>query len=580
MSGGPPDGTRLVGVRAAWRLTRSAPSAAVLVALAALLATIPGLGVPMLMRVFLNQYLVAGNAMWVVPTVVGLLGCAVLGGVLVWLQWQVLALVAIRQSATGSTRLVWHLLRLPVPSIERFGASDLTGRASSLQRQAVQAGVMVPLAIVNVLSLVVYAIALMVLDVRLGGSALLVVVASMAASTVLLRHRRRLQGQAVRSELEGSVATTNIVSSIETVKAASAEQWVFNRWGQVRAVAGGARSDLQADGQRVELITPMTQTVGLGVVLAVGTVMVFDGALDLGTLVAAQGLLVALFVPASQLVWLGVLLEAVASVERLAEESLRVPIDIEMTDHSTDDAGSERPMALSLRFADVVFGYDRNEAPLFEGLDLTIPAGSWVAVVGSSGGGKSTLSRLAVGELQPWSGRIEFNGIPRLDLARAWRSTLIGYVPQYPVLMPGSIADNITMFDESIPIEAVERALRMACIDEAVARRPAGLAENVGPSGHGFSGGELQRLAIARAVVRDPLLLILDEATSALDPIVEVELEANLRSAGLTCLIVAHRLSTVRDADEIVVLDAGRVVQRGAYAEVSTVGRFAELVHG
>jgi ABC-type bacteriocin/lantibiotic exporter with double-glycine peptidase domain len=317
--------------------------------------------------------------------------------------------------------------------------------------------------------------------------------------------------------------------------------------------------------------------------LAVGSSLVLAGQLSLGTLVASQGLLLQVLVPAGQLVWLGVLLKAVTSIERQATVVREIPLDPEVRPVVRSDEAplpmlAEGPVAVGLR--DVVFGYDRDAPPLFDGMELEIAAGSRVALVGGSGSGKSTLVRLVIGELQPWSGTVTLDGIPRLDLPRAARTGAVAYVPQSPVVVPGTIRENITLFDRRISAADVAAAIRDARIEDAIGARPHGLDEEITASGHGFSGGELQRLAIARALARQPRLLVLDEATSALDPIVEAEVESHLRERACTTIVVAHRISTVRDAESIVVVDAGRIVQRGRYDELRTVGRFAELIRG
>lgn len=198
--------------------------------------------------------------------------------------------------------------------------------------------------------------------------------------------------------------------------------------------------------------------------------------------------------------------------------------------------------------------------------------------MGGSGSGKSTLVRLAVGEFQPWSGRIRIGGRDRLTVPRRERAQALAYAPQVPALAPGTILENLTLFDPTIPLARVLAATHDAVIQEAIDSRPLGLREPISSQGHGFSGGELQRLAIARALVSDPRILVLDEATSALDPIVEAQIEENLRARGCTRLVVAHRISAVRDADQIVVLDAGRIVQRGSFAEIHSHGQFRELL--
>ena len=566
-------GSRSRAVTEDWR--RLGP-AALLILLAAFLATLPGLVVPMLVRAFLNRVLIYGDRGWEAIVIVGLTLCAISFAVLVWLQWRACTLVAVRLSASTSARIVWHLLRIPTREVDRFGAGDLTARVSAMQVRAFQSGVLLPLALVNGIVMVVYGIFLLLLSPILGLAALVIVLLSMLISYRLLTSRRALQDATVHTSLALSSSTTEIVTEIETIKASAAEQWEYERWSHTSGRAGLATSRLALDGQRLGLVSPLTALAGFGTVLGVGTVMVFGGLLSLGTFVAIQGVLVALLVPAGQIVWLGVLVEAVSSIQRSADEVFAVQLDPEVTSHGSGIMPKGAPVGVALR--DLRFGYE--DAPLFDGLSIDIVAGSWVAVVGGSGSGKSTLARLCVGELQPWSGSVLLDGRPRLETPREWRSSVVGYVPQYPVLVPGSILDNVRMFDTEVPDDDVIEALRAACVLAAVDRRPSGVQEQVGPSGHGFSGGELQRLAIARALVRRPGFLVLDEATSALDPIVEAELETNLRERQMTCLLVAHRLSTVRDADEIIVIERGRIEQRGRFDDLRVNGRFKELVHG
>jgi ABC-type bacteriocin/lantibiotic exporter with double-glycine peptidase domain len=576
-------------------LFRAGPEAFVFVGIAGVAALVPGLAVPLLIRTFMDQYLIAGVTEWALPIVLGLTAAALVAGVLSWLQYRVLTRFAVRLSATRSTAFVWHALRVPVPDVDELGAGDVTARGAAIQRSTFQAGMLVPLSMVSIMTVVVFGAALLVLDLRLGATAIAVVAGSMAFSAVLLRRRAARQQTADRMRVAQSALTSEIVAGIETVKASAAEQWLFDRWCRSRDVVGGAVSDLGVSGQHLGTVAPLTPTLGLGIVLAVGVWLVLAGDLSLGTLVASQALLLQVLIPAGQLVWLGVLLSVVASAERQAAALRDLALDPEVLPVAGDasrpavDAASAaagdgpaeacpRPVGASLRA--VTFGYVADEPPLLRDVDLDVPAGHRVALVGGSGSGKSTLVRLVIGELQPWSGQVLLDGVPRLELPRAARTGAVAYVPQAPVLVPGTIRDNLTLFDDGILAAEVLAAIRDARIEDAITARPFGLDEEVSASGHGFSGGELQRLAIARALCRRPRLLILDEATSALDPVVEAEVEENLRSRDCTCLVVAHRLSTVRDADVILVLDGGRIVQQGAYYELRTSGRFAELVRG
>lgn len=570
------------GIRRQWALIRTlvaqSPRAYAYIALAAALAAVPSIVVPLLERAFVDQYLAAGNRQWSTPVVVGMVAAAVLIATIALLQYRTLSWLCIRIGATASTRLVWRLLRLPVATIEQRGTGDLAARAGALQFYSLLSGLFVPMALKDVVTIAIYTIVVATLNWVLALTGLAIVVCSVLASTLLLRRRQAMQARADESLLALSAATAHTVGSIETIKAAGWEPWIFDRWSQHRSEAAQAWSALAIDSQRLGLVPTLTYTFGLGLTLAVGSLLVLAGDLSLGTLAASQTLLLAIFVLTRQLVTIGTLVEWVGSAQDRADAVGLLDLDPEVTATGTRHVRPDGPLELELR--GVTFGYAPDGPPLLAELQLQIPAGTWLALVGPSGGGKSTLARLAIGELQPWRGSILLDGGPRLELARHERALRVGYVPQHPVLMPGTIAENITMFDPTVPTESVRRALSDARVLDVVEARADGLGERITSTGHGFSGGELQRIAIARALVRDPGLLVLDEATSALDPITEVELSRTLRERGCTCLVVAHRLSSVRDADRIVVMENGTIVQQGSFDELRLDGRFAELARG
>jgi ABC-type bacteriocin/lantibiotic exporter with double-glycine peptidase domain len=227
----------------------------------------------------------------------------------------------------------------------------------------------------------------------------------------------------------------------------------------------------------------------------------------------------------------------------------------------------------------VTFGYGPLSPPVIKGLCLSLVPGRRVAIVGGSGSGKSTVGRLTVGLYEPWSGQVLLDGRPRTEIPHAVVAASVAYVDQDISLFEGSIRDNLTLWNDEISDDVVISALRDAAIFEVVAARPGGIHSLVREGGRNFSGGQRQRLDIARALVTQPTVLVLDEATSALDPETEHVIADNLRRRGCACLIVAHRLSTIRDADEIIVLDGGTTVERGTHAAlVAAEGRYAQLV--
>jgi ABC-type bacteriocin/lantibiotic exporter with double-glycine peptidase domain len=228
---------------------------------------------------------------------------------------------------------------------------------------------------------------------------------------------------------------------------------------------------------------------------------------------------------------------------------------------------------------DVTFGYDRDRPPLIERLSFTLPAGGRVALVGRSGCGKSTIANLVAGLYAPWSGEILFDGHPRDDLARAVLTSSVAKVDPDFVLFSGTVRDDLRFWDPSVDESRLVAAARDASIHDEIVRRPGGYGARVAEYGQNFSGGEAQRIEIARSLTTNPTLLILDEATSALDPETEQQIDLALRRRGLSCLVIAHRLSTIRDCDEIIVLDKGRVIQRGTHDQLIAVeGEYRTLV--
>jgi ABC-type bacteriocin/lantibiotic exporter with double-glycine peptidase domain len=365
------------------------------------------------------------------------------------------------------------------------------------------------------------------------------------------------------------------IKSIESIKASGRESDLFTRISglHARTVSGAQRMGRAS--LPLLIVPPFLAALTTTAVLGWGGLNVITGAMSLGTLIAFQVLMNRAIEPVGRFVQLGGTLQEIGGdLERLDDVLANPVID-------TDDAEASAPgsrLAGMLELRDVTFGYSILEAPLLDHVNLTLRPGSRVALVGGSGSGKSTISRLVAGLYEPWSGEILFDGRPRKEWSRDTITSSLALVDQDIRLFSGTVRDNLTMWDTTIPTARVVQAAHDASIHDQIARRPDGYGTVVREGGVNFSGGEAQRLEIARALVAEPRILVLDEATSALDPTTEQLIDGNIRRRGCTTLIVAHRLSTIRDCDEIIVLDRGRIVERGTHDEmIGTGGPYSAL---
>ncbi|MBM9466142.1 cysteine peptidase family C39 domain-containing protein [Nakamurella leprariae] len=565
------------------------------VVLASLVLLVPGLAVPALSRAFVDGFLVGGRTGYLPVILGGMAAAAVVQLTMTW--WQQRVINGLRTALTSGifAAQTQRILRLSMRFFGQRAASDVAYRAGLGTAVAgLLSGPLVS-ALLSTTVAVVYLVVIVVISPVLGGIVLL------AAAAVLLllrwtgRRQRDLSTRQMRDQIDAAVVQSGSLNLIESIKAQGGEE-------QAVLTISAARSRLLAVRQRQDLaLLPLTviptalTSLGTLALLSVGAVLVMQTDLSLGGLLAVQVLMGSVLAPLSLLAALGGQLEALSATAVRLQDVDRAAVDPEIAASLARSAGGatvrdrcERnssepdrvePVRGRITLQQVDFGYAPLEPPLIRDLDLDLAPGSRVAVVGASGSGKSTVARLVAGLQQPTAGRVLVDGRPRSDWDRRLLTDGIGFVDQDVCLFEASIRDNITLWDPTVPDEAVVRAVADAGLTEVVTARPGGYDSLLGPSGLGLSGGQRQRVEIARALVRDPAVMVLDEATSALDTVTEQRIDLALRRRNCTCLIVAHRLSTVRDADEIVVLDAGVVVERGAHGELLALdGAYARLV--
>lgn len=546
------------------------------VLLVSLALVIPGLLVPAFSRVFVDSFLIAGQRSWMAPLIAAMVATAGVTAALAWLQQRYLLRLETRLALSSASRLVWHVLRLPIEFFSQRGAGDISARVGQNDRIAQLLSGELATTLLNIILILFYAGLMVRYSIPLT-----LIGAGMAALSLLALHlvsRRRKDTNQRLSKEHGKLFSTTFAAlqQIETLKSSGGEEEAFTRWAGYQAKVFNATQELGVLTQVVSVVPALLSQLTTIFILAAGGLLILDGQLTIGMLVAFQSLMFSFLNPVNQVVNLGGQLQEVDGiVTRLNDISnykpdpqvqIVGPIEAEVGGVGEGEA-SERWKKLSgrIEIRHLTFGYSRLAPPLIEGFDLTVEPGSRVALVGGSGSGKSTIARLVTGLYTPWDGEVMLDGQPRQQIARVVLNSSLRMVDQEIFFFEGSIRDNLTMWDRQIPEADLIQAAKDAHIHDEISGRPGGYDFEVKEGGRNFSGGQRQRLEIARALVTNPSILILDEATSALDPVTEQIIDEHLRRRGCTCLIVAHRLSTIRDCDEIIVLKQGRVVERGTH---------------
>jgi NHLM bacteriocin system ABC transporter peptidase/ATP-binding protein len=549
------------------------------VVLATLALIIPGLAIPTFARVFVDQVLIGGMTNWLGPLLIGMALTAALRAALTWLQLSYLLRLETRLALGAAGRFFWHVLHLPVEFFAQRYAGEISARVAINDRVARLLSGELATTVLSLVLLVFYALLMFQYDLLLTLIGIGIALLNIAALRAIARRRgdsnRRLQYD--RGKLLGTAYAG--LEMIETLKATGAESDFFARWAGYHAKVVNAEQRLAVFSQVLAVVPALLSALNTAAILVVGGLRIMDGRLTVGMLVAFQSLMASFLQPVNQLVTLGGTLQEVeANINRL-DDVLRYPCDPQAERDAADAPGPGAQLSGLVELRNVTFGYSRMDPPLLEDLNLTLKPGARVALVGGSGSGKSTVAKLVAGLYAPWSGEILFDGRPCNELPRSVLVRSLAMVDQDIALFAGTVRENLTLWDASISEQALLRAARDAAIDAEIVARPGGYGSPIEEGGRDLSGGQRQRLEIARALTRDPTILVLDEATSALDPLTEQIIDGNLRRRGCACLIVAHRLSTIRDADEILVLERGKLVQRGAHDElIATPGPYASLI--
>ncbi|OKH32663.1 NHLP family bacteriocin export ABC transporter peptidase/permease/ATPase subunit [[Phormidium ambiguum] IAM M-71] len=556
---------------------------------AGLLLTIPRLAVPAFSQVFVDEILVENRLDCLRPLLIGMLFTAIAQGLLARLRLFYLRRLLLKLSVSMSGQFVWHTLRLPVGFYAQRFAGEISSRTQLNDKVADILSGRLATTVIDSVMIIFFAAIMLLYDWVLTCIAILFAVLNFFALQSLSRNRIDTNTRlAQESGKVGGVAVGGI-QSIETIKASGLEFDLFSKFAGYYAKLLNAQQELALPTQMLSILPTFLTALATTSILIIGGLRVMNGSLSIGMLIAYQSLTHQFLSPVNNLLNFGsTLQELEADLNRL-DDVLQNPVDSEVdriskeeeipARHSFSISQNSFQLEGYIELRNVIFGYNRLDSPLIENLNLSLKPGQRVALVGGSGSGKSTIAKLVTGLYVPWSGQILFDGVLRSHYPRSVLANSLAMVEQDIFLFAGTVRENLTLWDATVPESDLVEACMDAAIHDLILNMPGGYDAVLNEGGMNMSGGQRQRLEIARALVRNPAVLVLDEATSALDAETELIIDRNLRRRGCSCIVVAHRLSTIRDCDEIIVLERGKVVQRGTHEELrQQEGTYAHLI--
>lgn len=542
------------------------------VILTSIISNLIGIINPAFSRIFLDRLLTGVNPEWFMPFIMALALIGIIQLVVSWISAVYSLKINGKMDAVGNTTFMWKVLRMPMEFFSQRMAGDICQRQSSNSNIAkTLVSTFAPL-LLNTIMIIFYLVVMLRYSLVLTLIGLISILVNFFVSRIISAKRVNITRVQMRDA--GKLAGTTVagIEMIETIKAAGAENGFFEKWAGYQASVNTAQVKYARLNQYLGLIPSAVSGITNIAVLMLGVYLVIQGEFTIGMVMAFQGFLSSFQAPAMTLISAGQTMQEMRTEMERIEDVMKYPTDVEYAEDEKDDGREYSKLSGNIELKNITFGYSKLAKPLISDFNLTLKPGQRIALVGGSGSGKSTIAKLISGLYKPWSGEILFDGKPMSEIDREVFTGSLAVVDQDIILFEDTIANNIKMWDKSIEDFEMIMAARDAQIHEDIMQRENGYQYKITEGGKDFSGGQRQRLEIARVLAQDPTIVILDEATSALDAKTEYEVVKAIKDRGITCIVVAHRLSTIRDCDEIIVLDYGEVKERGTHEELMKQG--------
>jgi len=576
-----------------WQRLRGSLIPLVFSILVNLVLVLPGMAIAVFAQVFIDQIFIQGRTEWIWPMLGMMAGVTFIQTGLLTIQLQKLRFLQLRLTIQLTSQFFWHTLCLPIEFYAQRFAGEISSRVDLNEEVAGLLSGRLARSAIDGITASCYLTLMWFYDPLLTA----IVIGSVVSNFAILHWvNQQRQDAYTRLNLDGGKLAGIEISALrnlESLKASALESSFFAKWASYYALSVSRQQQLFKSELWLNTFPLLLGSISSSLLLVIGGLRIMDGELTIGMLIAFQALINRVQPPISNLLDLIRRIQTIGGnlyrLEDVLQHRTDVTLQPVLTTQSphhqpqqkiTQQSGSQPIQHLqgNLELRHLSFGYNPLRQPFIQDFSCTLKAGERIAFVGASGSGKSTLARLIAGLYQPLSGEILFDSIPRQDLPRTLLTSTLAFVEQEIFIFGGTVRDNLTLWDQTIPDTQVLQACRDAELLDVIRAMPKGLDSELLEGGANLSGGQRQRLEIARALVQNPSLLILDEATSALDATTELAIAHHLRRRGCSCVIIAHRLSTVRDCDEIIVFDQGQVIERGTHDSLLELdGYYARL---